>query len=63
VEGSKEDWLLSLRPFGRKLFGRDKPSIALAEPLLQRIRAVLEKETSITDLEWLLTDPSAGSAT
>jgi hypothetical protein len=63
VEGSKDDWLLSLRPYGRKLFGRDKPPIALAEPLLQGIRTVLEKEASITDLEWLITDPSAGSAT
>lgn len=62
IDGSKEDWLLSLRPFGRKLFGRDKPPVALAEPLLQRIRTVLEKETAITDLEWLVTDPTAETA-
>lgn len=60
VEGSKEQWLLSLRRFGRKLFGRDKPPMALAEPLLVGVRTVLEGEPSITDLEWLV--PGQGAA-
>jgi hypothetical protein len=33
VEGSADQWLLSLRRFGRKLFGRDKPPVSLAAPL------------------------------
>jgi hypothetical protein len=53
VEGSREHWHLALRAFPRKMFGRDRPSVSLAEPLLRGLRAVLEQEASVTELEWL----------
>jgi hypothetical protein len=53
VEGSREFWWLALRPFGRKLFGRDKPSVELARPLVAAIRTVLQEEQSVSEIEWL----------
>ena len=53
VDGSKDRWLLSLRRFGRKLFGRDKPPLALATPLITGIREVLQEESSVSELTWL----------
>ena len=59
VQGEANQWLLSLRRFGRKLFGRDKPSFSLAAPLVSQIREVLGDEPSISDLEWLYSEHSA----
>jgi hypothetical protein len=56
VDGSKDRWLLALRRYGRKLFGRDRPPRALAAPLLAGIRSVLEDEPSVSELEWLTND-------
>jgi hypothetical protein len=60
VHGEPNQWLLSLRRFGRKLFGRDKPSFSHAEPLVARIREVLAEEPSISELEWLYPEQVAG---
>jgi hypothetical protein len=54
VEGQSNRWLLSLRPYGRKLFGRDKPPLSEASALIQAIRAVLSAEPSISALAWRL---------
>ena len=53
VQGSREQWLLSLRGHGRKLFGRDKPPYGDAAPLIAAIRLVLETEPEISDLRWI----------
>lgn len=52
VDGSRDRWLLALRPFGRRLFGRDRPDVALARPLLDALRAVLGSEPTIGEIEW-----------
>lgn len=52
VSGEKYRWLLSLRPFGRKLFGRDKPSPAEASRLTSAIQSILRAEPSIANLRW-----------
>jgi hypothetical protein len=51
---TKDRWLLSLRRYGRKMFGRKKPPISDAENLLSEIKQILELEPSISDLKWLL---------
>ena len=52
VGGSKDHWLLSLRRYGRKMFGRDKPPYEEASPLIEGIRALLQGD-AIFDLKWL----------
>ncbi len=54
ISGTKDQWLLSLRRYGRKIFGRNKPPITDAESLLSGIKQTLESEPSISDLNWLL---------
>jgi hypothetical protein len=56
VGGEPDLWLLSLRRFGRKLLGRDKPPFSLAAPLVAGIQSLLREEPSISELEWLHTD-------
>lgn len=53
ITGSDDRWLLSLRRFGRKLFGRDKPPYSDAEPLIEGIQAALRSEKSVSALKWL----------
>jgi hypothetical protein len=55
-DDSRDRWLLSLHRFGRKLFGRGKPPLSMAAPLVEAIRAVLENEPSIAELKWLFPD-------
>ncbi len=57
LDGSKDRWLISLRRYGRKLFGRDKPRYERASPLVDAVRALLESEESITELAWRYDDP------
>ncbi len=52
LEGSRDRWELSLRRHGRKMFGRDKPSWALAAPLATAILAVLREDPSVSELSW-----------
>jgi hypothetical protein len=52
IDDTDDEWVLALRRFGRKLFGRDKPPFAHAEPLIRAVRAVLEAEETITALDW-----------
>jgi hypothetical protein len=52
VAGTTDRWLVSLRRFGRKMFGRDKPEFALADDLVRAVRELLEAEGSVTELEW-----------
>jgi hypothetical protein len=53
VDGTDDQWLLSLRRFGRKLFGRDKPPCVEAAPLIRAIETLLRAEESVTELTWL----------
>jgi hypothetical protein len=53
VDGTDDRWLLSLRRFGRKLFGRDKPPYEAARPLVEGIERLLRAEASVTELHWL----------
>lgn len=52
LDGTNDEWLIALRRFGRKLFGRDKPDFEWASPLIAAVRGVLEAEDSITALDW-----------
>jgi hypothetical protein len=52
VDGARDRWLLSLRRYGRKMFGRDKPPYDDAAPLIEGIRALLNG-SAVADLEWL----------
>jgi len=52
VSGYKNRWMLSLRRFGRKMFGRDKPPFAEISIVTDAIKQCLESETTVTDLEW-----------
>lgn len=51
VGGEDDLWLLSLRRYSRKMFGRDKPSFDQALVLVEAIRAVLV-EAEIATQNW-----------
>ena len=53
LDGARDRWLLSLRRYARKMFGRDKPAFADAAPLIAGIKAVVEGESSISKVNWL----------
>jgi hypothetical protein len=53
IEGTNDLWLISLRRYGRKLFGRSKPSFAVANDLIEALRCLLKQEQTITELDWL----------
>jgi hypothetical protein len=53
LEGARDRWLLSLRRYARKMFGRDKPAYSEAAPLIAGIKAVVENESSISNVNWL----------
>jgi hypothetical protein len=53
ISGSGDHWLISIRRYGRKWFGRDKPSFQVASDLADAVRCVLEGDESVTELEWL----------
>jgi len=59
VGEATDEWRLSLRRFGRKVFGRDKPPFSDAAALVGAIRELLEAEPSISDVEWLFPDSAA----
>lgn len=59
VSGSSDRWLISLRRFGRGLFGREKPLYSEAGRLVEAVKRVLEAEPDVSDLEWY---PSGTSA-
>ncbi|KAF1723193.1 hypothetical protein [Pseudoxanthomonas wuyuanensis] len=59
VDGSKDRWLLSLRRFPRKMFGRDKPPYMEAASLVQGIRAVVESIVAPGDVTWHWTNGDA----
>ncbi len=52
IESSTDRWLISIRRFGRKLFGRDKPSFECASDLIGALRRLLEGEESVKELDW-----------
>jgi hypothetical protein len=52
VGGSKDHWLLSLRRYGRKMFGRDKPPYEDAAALIAGIRALVNAD-GFSDVNWL----------
>jgi hypothetical protein len=51
-----DHWLLSLRRYGRKMFGCDKPPYGNAAPPIEGIRRLLSVE-GISDLQWLYDAP------
>lgn len=51
VDGSDERWLLTLRRYSRKMFGRDKPSFDKAARLVGAIHEVLH-EAGIEIQNW-----------
>lgn len=53
VGGARDHWLLSLRRFGRRMFGRDKPPFSDAAPLVSAVRALLESEQGVSEVRWL----------
>ena len=59
VEGAKDHWLLSLRRFPRKMFGRDKPPYSEANALIHGIRSVVESVAPATDITWHWVDGGA----
>ncbi|NYE60008.1 hypothetical protein FHW58_001160 [Duganella sp. 1224] len=52
VDGSKDQWLLSLRPIPRKMFGRDKPPFADAAKLIAGIRTAVGALNSASEVVW-----------
>jgi hypothetical protein len=52
IDGTNDRWLISLRRYGRKFFGRDKPSFGRAWGIVAALRSLLETEDGITGLEW-----------
>ena len=52
TDGARDRWLISLQRHGRKLFGRDKPPFDLAGNLIGALRKLLEREASVTELNW-----------
>lgn len=52
VEGSKDRWLISLRRYARKMFGRDKPPFDEASPIVKALREAIEAESLIVDVKW-----------
>lgn len=52
-------WRLSLRRFGRKWFGRDKPPYSDAGALVTAVQQVLEAHAGIDHLDWLYPDEHA----
>lgn len=56
VEGAKDRWLLSLRRFPRKMFGRDKPRYSEAIALVKGIHVVVNAAVPAADVSWLWVD-------
>lgn len=59
VGGSSERWLLSLRRFGRGMFGRNKPPYSEATPLVDAVKRSLEAEAAVSDLQWRYSETRA----
>jgi hypothetical protein len=53
VGGSTDHWLLSLRRYGRKLLGRDKPPFVEAAALVEEIQGLLYAEETVVEVVWL----------
>lgn len=53
VGESSSRWLLSLRRYGRKIFGRDKPPYSEASDLVTSIKRCLETSESVADMVWM----------
>lgn len=51
IDGKDDLWLLSIRRYPRKMFGRDKPSFEKASVLIDAIREVLS-EAEIPTQNW-----------
>ena len=60
VDGAKDHWLLSLRRFGRKMFGRDKPPYSDAARLVDAIRALVENQ-DFSSVTWLVEENQSGA--
>jgi hypothetical protein len=52
VDGSKDRWLLSLRRFPRKMFGRDKPPFSEASKLVAGVREAISALNSASEVIW-----------
>jgi len=47
-----DEWMCFVVPLARGWFGRKKPSIDKARPLLDMIKQILHEEPEITDIKW-----------
>jgi hypothetical protein len=52
VDGADDQWLCFLEPKAKGLFGRRKPPLEGAAPLLRALAGVLTAEPSVTDVQW-----------
>jgi hypothetical protein len=59
VNGTSDRWLLSLRRFPRKMFGRDKPAFTEASTLIEGLKDVVHSLASATEITWYWDDASA----
>ncbi|WP_435007251.1 hypothetical protein P12x_004593 [Tundrisphaera lichenicola] len=53
IYGQNDCWMISLRRYGRGFFRGGKPSFGRAGSLIAALRALLEAEEGISELEWL----------
>lgn len=52
MECSSTEWQLSLEPYSKGLFGRNKSPIDQAKPLLDALHLIPEEAEEITDINW-----------
>jgi hypothetical protein len=52
IDDARDRWLISLRRFGRNMFGGNKPDFSKALPMINAVRKALETDTSVSDLKW-----------
>jgi hypothetical protein len=52
VDKSKEGWRLTLRRYGRKPFGFDKPPWSHATVLVGHIKRILLDDEAFSDMNW-----------
>jgi hypothetical protein len=59
VEGSNDLWLLSLRRFPRKMFGRDKPPFSDASALIDGVKDAVSSLGSASEISWHWNDANS----
>lgn len=52
VDGTNDEWHCFLQAQGKGLFGRSRPAIEEAQPLMEALARVLETESTVRDIRW-----------